>query len=359
METFKNVLPLYHRDTVTLCFIGDIMMHQSQIEKAYRNGSYDFSSYFHLIRDRLSDADLTIANMEFALGGEPYAGYPAFSAPDLIAEYTAECGIDIFLTANNHIYDRGSSGAERTLGIYRKMNDTHGVHFTGMASSEEEARRNSPLMLRIKGIRLAFLNFTYGTNGGRRNGWPKVNYMDERNSISQALERAQEMEADFITVLPHWGNEYELIHSQEQEETAAWLVENGADMIIGTHPHVVQDTASFNAANQGGKVPVAYSLGNAVSNMSARNTQLELMVTSRITRHCNGDIEMLPPELTFLWCSRPGGFNDGYTVIPVNDFIGRQDCWQGKWDYDNMMATYIRVKETTGIKDLNDITIVR
>lgn len=355
MEAFRNVLPLYQRDTVTLCFIGDVMMHQSQIENACRNGSYDFSSYFHLIKDRLTDADLTIANMEFTLGGEPYAGYPAFSAPDMIAEYAAGCGIDIFLTANNHIYDRGASGAERTLGIYRGMNKTHGVHFTGMASNEEEAWRNSPLILSTKGIRLAFLNFTYGTNGGRRTGWPKVNYMEESENISQSLVRAKDMGADFITVLPHWGNEYELIHSREQEETAAWLVENGADMIIGTHPHVVQDTADFNVESRYGKVPVAYSLGNAVSNMSARNTQLELMVTSRIIRHCNGDIELLQPELTFLWCSRPGGYNDGYTVIPVTDFIGQRDRWQGKQDYDNMLATYIRVKETTGITDINDI----
>lgn len=355
MEAFRNVLPLYQRDTVTLCFIGDVMMHQSQIDHAYRNGSYDFSSYFHLIEDRLSGADLTIANMEFALGGEPYTGYPAFSAPDQIAEYAADCGIDIFLTANNHIYDRGAPGAERTLDIYREMNKTHGVHFTGIASNEEEACRISPLMLRVKGIRLAFLNFTYGTNGGRIFGWPKVNYMEERTAISKDLERAQDLEADFITVLPHWGNEYELIHAREQEETAEWLVENGADMIIGTHPHVVQDTASFNAESRYGKVPVAYSLGNAVSNMSARNTQLELLVTARITRHCNGDIKILPPELTFLWCSRPGGYNSEYTVVPVTDFIGKRDCWLGKWDYDNMIETYIRVKETTGITDINKI----
>ena len=189
-DTFRNVLTLYHQDTVSICFIGDIMMHQSQIEKAYEKGCYNFSSYFSLIKDRLAGADLTVANMEFSLGGEPYAGYPAFSAPDEIADYAADCGIDIFLCANNHIYDRGAAGAERTLRIYRDLAQSHCVTFTGLASDSCEADRLHPLMTVVKGIRLAFVNFTYGTNGGRRNGWPKVRYMDDSDEIENTLERA-------------------------------------------------------------------------------------------------------------------------------------------------------------------------
>ena len=329
-------------------------MHQSQIDKAYVDGDHDFSSYFSLIQDRLSKADLTVANMEFPLGGQPYAGYPAFSAPDAIADYAADSGIDIFLCANNHIYDRGAAGAERTLDIYRNMETSRGIRFTGIASDEDERTARWPLIVGARGMRLAFLNFTYGTNGGRRSGWPKVNYMDDRSDIALALERAEKKGADLIIALPHWGNEYELIHSEEQEETAAWLIDSGADMIIGAHPHVIQDTEVAECDSRYGKVPIVYSLGNAVSNMSARNTQLELMVTSRVVRHPDGEIEVLPLKFTFLWCSRPGGYDDGYTVIPVTDFIGKRDMWQGAWDYDNMKTTYIRVKEITGIKDINE-----
>lgn len=353
-DTFRNVLPLYRQDTLSVCFIGDIMMHQSQIDRACTGGTYDFSTYFSLIEDRLSKADLTVANMEFSLGGEPYAGYPAFSAPDTIADYAADCGIDVFLCANNHIYDRGATGAERTLERYRQLGVTHGISFTGIASDEEEREANWPLIISRKGMRVALLNVTYGTNGGLRLGWPKVNYMDDRPDLILALERAEEKETDMIIALPHWGEEYELCHSAQQAETAEWLIQNGVDMIIGTHPHVVQDTEVVRG-NRYDEAHIVYSLGNAVSNMSARNAQLELMVTTGIIRHCNGDTEIIPPEYTFLWCSRPGGYNNGYTVIPIADFIGRRELWQGGWDYDNMKATYERVRQITGIKDTTDI----
>lgn len=349
---YTDVLPLYRQDTVKICFIGDIMMHARQIEEAATGGSgYDFTSYFSLIRKDLADADIAVANMEFALGGEPYTGYPSFSAPDEIALYAAECGIDVFLAANNHIYDRGLSGAGRTLEIYRELSRTHGVHFTGIAADREEMQSTYPLMLHAKGISIAFLNFTYGTNGGRRAGWPEVCYMDDRRAIEDAMRMADERNADIIAALPHWGEEYRLRHSDSQEETAQWLSGRGADLIIGTHPHVVQDTAIINA----GKTFVAYSLGNAVSNMSAENTQLELMVTAMAVRHCNGDIELLTPQLKFLWCSRPGGFNGRYTVVPVDEYIGRREEWKGPWDYDKMIRTCRKVMKETGITDILNI----
>jgi len=115
-------------------------------------------------------------------------------------------------------------------------------------------------------------------------------------------------------------------------------------MIIGSHPHVVQDCDTLSS------VQVIYSLGNAVSNMSAENTQVGLMATVRIAREDNGNITMLPTELTYLWCSRPGGYNNSYTVLPIKEFIGKRHLWTGAWDYDKMIRTYKTVKETTGIE---------
>lgn len=350
--TFDNVLPLYRQDTVTIRFIGDVMMHSKQIESAHRkDGSYDFSEWFRHIRKALSSADISVANMEFSLGGEPYSGYPAFSAPDNIAQQVAEDGTDLFLAANNHIYDRGHAGAERTLEQYRMTADTFGTVYTGLASDSDEQERTWPVIMTAKGIRIAFLNFTYGTNGGRREGWPKVCYMSDRKTISEAIGRARTKNADILIALPHWGNEYELTHSEDQEEVARWLAEEGVDMIIGTHPHVVQDTASVEGNSHYGRTQIAYSLGNAVSNMSAANTQLELMVTARIVRHFNGDIEILPNELTFLWCSRPGGYNGSYTVLPVVENMSGKAEWQNPYDHENMVRTYRRVLEKTGIEE--------
>ncbi len=345
-RTLTSVKPIFRQDTLTVRIVGDVMMHRQQIETARtEDGGYDFSSYFRFIEDELKSADIAIANMEFTLAGEPYTGYPCFSAPDPFAEYLAECGFDVFLAANNHIFDKGTEGAERTLEIYRGLNETRGVRFTGIAGNEEEMNRKTPLFIRAKGIRLALLNFTYGTNTGLGTVWPKTNYMGEKTKLGKALSKAEENDADFIMVFPHWGTEYVLNHSDRQRKEAEWLAENGADWIIGAHPHVIQDSEVI------GGVPVVYSLGNAVSNMSAPNTQLELMATVRIVRGHNGDLTSLPVELEYLWCSRPGGYNDSYTVIPVKEFMGRRDEWKNPADYDKMLSTYERVKKETEIND--------
>lgn len=341
-----SAAPLFVQDTLEICFMGDVMMHSAQIDNARRkDGSYDFSTYFQHIEDRISKADLAIANMEFTLGGEPYSGYPCFSAPDALADYCADCGFDLFLCANNHIFDTGSKGAERTLERYRELEISKGIKFTGLAGNETEYSRNFPLMIRRKGISLALVNFTYGTNIGGSAKWPKVNYEADKRAISEALSKAMEADCDYAVALPHWGQEYKLQHSDSQEKTAKWLISEGTDMIIGAHPHVVQDMQMIEGS------PVVYSLGNAVSNMSAANTQIELMATVRIARHGNGDLEMLPLEFTYLWCSRPGGYCSSYTVLPIKDYIGRRAEWQGYWDYDKMVSSYRRVMEETGIKD--------
>lgn len=331
---------LFDTDTVTICFMGDMMMHSAQLAKARcDDGSYDFGTYFKYIENIIGAADIAVANMEFTLAGEPFSGYPAFSAPDSYAEYLAGCGFDVFLCANNHIFDKHSRGAGRTLEIYGKLEREHGIRYTGLAADQEDMERNMPLILLSNGIRIGFINMTYGTNLGSDDIWPKTNYIGNTERLKQALEQA-ETEADLTIALPHWGNEYELLHSPGQEMTAEWLAECGADAIIGCHPHVIQDTASVAG------VPVAYSLGNAVSNMSAADTQLELLLTMKVVRESDGDIHILPFELTYLWCSRPGGFNSSYTVIPVEEFIGSRDSWTGAWEYDKMIATYERVKKT-------------
>lgn len=334
--------PLYRKDTVTICIMGDMMMHTAQIADSYRGShGHDFTTYFKFLKDKISKCDIAIANMEFTLAGEPYTGYPAFSAPDSYAEYLADCGFDIFLCANNHIFDKGSQGASRTIEKYRELGASHGISYCGLAADQQERNKTYPLTTNIKGINIAIVNFTYGTNLGADMHWPKVNYMNDRTILKEALEKSKN--TDFTIVLPHWGTEYELTHSDSQRETAEWLIDNGADMIIGTHPHVVQDCETIDS------VQVAYSLGNAVSNMSAANTQTGLMATIRMIRRDNGDIDVEPLEFTWLWCSRPGGWCDSYCVLPVEEFIGSRDRWKGTWEYDKMIATYNRVRKATGI----------
>lgn len=341
--------PLFRQDTIEICIVGDIMMHSRQIEEASAgNGRFDFSTYFRFISDRIRKADIAVANMEFTLAGKPYTGYPCFSAPDDIAGEAAETGFNVFLAANNHICDRGVKGLNRTISVYRQMESEGKIRFTGIAEDAEALQDNYPLIIRKKGISVAFVNFTYGTNCTAGCEWPKVNMMDDRKSLEEAMRKAEP--ADFTIVLPHWGTEYSHSCSRQQENTAGWLVSNGADLIVGTHPHVVQNRSDIRTADK--IVPVVFSLGNAVSNMSAAGTQLELMATVKIIRERTGDIRMDGLALTYLWCSRPGGYGKTFTVIPVAEFSGRRAEWRGPHDYDKMMYTYKKVMQETGVKQL-------
>ena len=346
--------PSFHTpDTVNVMIMGDMMMHRDQISNA-RTGedTFDFSECFPKVEHLIKEADIAVANMEFTLAGKPYTGYPCFSAPDSYAESIAGSGVDIFLTANNHILDKGREGIERTLGIYSRMEKEGRVRHTGAAVSAMDDSLRFPLKVVSKGIRLAFINFTYGTNCGIKEAFPKVHRIDTVE-IARAIQRAKESGADFIVALPHWGAEYVLRHSASQERLARWLAGKGCDAVIGAHPHVLQDTTTMIVQN--GKsmrqVPVVYSLGNFISNMSAPNTQIGMMVTLRFTKDRLGNRNMLEPLLTLTWCSRPGHLTRGYTTIPVKEYIGKRDHWRNPWDYDKMVTSYERVKRETGIID--------
>ena len=340
-------------DTATILVMGDVMMHRDQISNAARpDGTYDFSTYLANIKPMIEKADLSIANMEFTLAGRPYTGYPCFSAPDGYEDYVASCGVDVFLTANNHILDKGKNGLERTLSRYSDMESSGIVKHTGVSASDVDDRMRFPLMVAVKGVRVALVNFTYGTNIKGDSDFPKVHLTDKKE-IEAAVRRARRAGADFVIALPHWGTEYVLNHSSSQEALADWLAGIGCDAVIGAHPHVVQDCGLVSAFSDGSlkKVPVVYSLGNIVSNMSATNTQVGMIASLRIVTDEDGVKTMLPPRLTFTWCTRPGTLTDSYATVPVKDFIDKKDLWKRPSDHDNMVRSYLRVKSQTGIED--------
>ena len=343
---FPPARPLFNRpDTASILIMGDVMMHADQISNARQaDGTYSFKTYFKEMEGFIRGADLAVANMEFPLAGKPYTGYPCFSAPDGYEEYVASCGVDVFLTANNHILDKGSKGLKRTLGIYSKMEEKGQVKHTGSSLSREDDFGRFPLMVVVRGVRVALVNFTYDTNIEAGEGFPKV-HMEDKDEIAKAIARAREAGAEFIIALPHWGIEYILSHSKSQDRLARWLVSQGCDAVIGAHPHVVQDCETIDG------VPVVYSLGNAVSNMSADNTQVGMAVVLRIVTDLIGQKRLLEPEFILTWCSRPGTLTDSYAVVPIKAFIGRRELWKDPADYDNMVLSYERVKKGTGITD--------
>lgn len=327
------------QDTLSVFIIGDVIMHAPLFTRDHRE-------FFKNIATPMREADIAIANMEMTLAGKPYSGYPAFSAPEYIAPYMADdCGVDVFLTANNHVTDKGKEGLLRTMGIYDGLKDSLGLKVTGVARDERELLDTYPLILKRKGFKIALVNATYGTNTGLGTEWPKINRL-KREEMHGAFKRAREAGADFIVALPHWGEEYHLRHSKEQEELATWMVDEGADVIVGGHPHVVQDTTHING------VPVIYSLGNAVSNQAFPNTRIELAVTLRFVHDRVTDTQkMLEPEIRFMWCTIHDMLVESYATIFVKEWADRRGDWLTPSDFDNMLETYKRVKDGTGIED--------
>ena len=314
------------RDTVSLFIVGDIMSHRAVSRSAEVHG---FGSFFKHISDRVEKADLAIGNMEFPLAGKPYTGYPSFSGPDAYPRYLSDIGFDVFLLANNHILDKASAGIRRTIDVMER----EGWTYTGVAADARADTLLNPLMLHVRGLRIAIVNFTYGTNTGPSSRWPKVNYM-QKASILPMLERARE--ADLVLVFPHWGTEYRLRHDAAQEEMARWLVANGADAVIGAHPHVIQDVQYIDG------VPVVYSLGNALSNQNDLTARLELALTLRCVRDEDGKARLLEPSFEYLWCTKPGMVEDSYSTVPVTL---PETLWRDKTDYKNMQSTYRKVYE--------------
>ena len=267
--------------TCTVTFAGDMMQHKAQIESAFRDSvSFNYSECFSAIRPVVSRATLAVCNFETPLGGAPYSGYPAFSAPDEFADAVADAGFDIFLTANNHCLDKGKKGLLRTLDKLDSLKIAH----IGTYRNQEERDSLHPLLVDAEGIRIAFLNYTYGTNGIDVPPPCIVNIIDTVQ-MEADLDKARMMNPDCVMVCVHWGDEYRQAPNTYQQRLAGWLIRHGADHVIGSHPHVVQPTVLYTdeAADSKGHV-VAYSLGNFISNMSSAGTDIGKLLEIKIKR---------------------------------------------------------------------------
>ena len=257
-----------------MLFVGDLMQHQAQIDAARRpDGSYEYSHCFSLVKERISRADLAIGNLEVTLGGEPYRGYPQFSAPDEYLYAIKEAGFDILGTANNHSLDRRRKGLERTLALI----DSAGLTSLGTYRDAADRTRRYPLIVEKHGLRIALLCATYGTNGIATTPPNIVNSLD-RAELAADIHRARSLAPHAIIALVHWGNEYQQQPSAEQRDLARWLISQGVDHVIGSHPHVVQPIELVPHDEHPTQHAIVYSLGNYVSNMSIPHGDVGLAV---------------------------------------------------------------------------------
>lgn len=252
--------------TVKLSATGDIMFHPSQLEGGYdkASGKYDFKNSFKGVKKIFEAADIAIGNFEGTTGGNEvyaYQGYPLFNAPDEVLDAIKDSGIDILSTANNHSLDTRKAGIIRTIEQINKR----GMDSVGTYAKKPESR---VLIKEVKGIKFAFIAYTEMVNGLESLLSPEdldsmINIINEKK-ISEDIEYAKEQKADVIVAYLHWGNEYARIQSVNQEKLADKLFKEGVDIILGSHPHVIQPSKKLKY--DGKDKFIIYSMGNFISN---------------------------------------------------------------------------------------------
>lgn len=281
----------------TLAVCGDVMSHMPVTNDAWdeEQGIYDYTPIFQQARPYVEGADYAVANLETTLSTEgPYSGYPAFRSPAALADDLKELGFDLMLTANNHCLDRGFDGLTATLDALDEM----GLAHVGTYASEEDAA--SPIHLAdVGGIQVAFLGYTYGTNGiplPKGKDWAvslfNTDYMTslstpDTEKLEADLAAARAMEPDLIAVMIHWGVEYRTEQNSYQEEMADLLIANGADLVLGGHSHVPQPMETRTVTGWDGSQRtgfVCYSLGNFISSQVDPLTDTTAVLTLELTR---------------------------------------------------------------------------
>ena len=273
--------------TLTLATTGDIMCHNTNFLDAYNSStkSYDFSYYFTDIKQYIEEADITVGNLETTLSGAKrgYSGYPTFNTPEILAKNLKDTGFDVVSTANNHCIDKGYTGIESTIDFL----DAAGLAHTGTFKSKKD--QETILVKDVKGVKIAFLSFTYGTNGIPipKDKTYAVNLIDKKLIKSQ-IELAKKEEPDLICVSMHWGIEYQTKANKEQESLADYLFENGVDVILGNHSHVPQQMEKRKVKLDDGTTKdgfVIYSLGNFMANQNKQYTNDSAILKLEITKH--------------------------------------------------------------------------
>lgn len=277
--------------TATLAVCGDAMSHMPVTNDAWDGEKYDYVRVMSGAKSRVEAADYAVVNLETTFAGGPkYSGYPAFNSPDGMAQGLKDLGFDLCLTANNHSLDKGWSGLSRTLDVL----DETGLAHVGTSRSQEERDANL-VVADVGGISVAFLGYTYGTNGIPV---PKdhpycinvfnTDYLSglrelDRDRLAADLEQAEAADADLIAVMIHWGVEYQTKQNAYQEEVADFLFANGADIILGGHSHVPQPM-ELRTLEDGRQGFVCYSLGNFISSQNDEYTDTTAVLTLELTR---------------------------------------------------------------------------
>lgn len=283
-----------------IIMVGDILLHTPVEESCLQpDGSYDYDSLFSHTKEEIAAADLALVNQEVIIGGADLgiSGYPCFNADYSLCDSLVGAGFDVICHATNHAMDKGRAGLVNCAEYWRDeypQITVLGIHDIADTSTSCGA---DPAIIELGDMRIAVLNYTYGTNGiSLPADMPYAVDLLNEEQVAADIQRAEEL-ADFTIVCPHWGTEYRLTSDASQEKWTKIFAENGADLILGTHPHVIEPIEWVTDEASEHEMLVYYSLGNFVNWTSGTgegvaNRMVGGMAEVTLTKNDNGELEI-------------------------------------------------------------------
>ena len=339
----------------TLTAIGDIMCHNTQYWDAYQKDTdtYDFFFVFENVKDYISAGDISIANIETSFAGKErgYSNYPTFNSPDELVRDVKATGLDIITTAGNHCLDMGYSGLSRTIDVLKD----NGFDQLGTYKSQEE--RDTIFIKDVKGVKIAFIDYTYGTNGiPVPSGKEYCVNLINKDLIKKDIESAKKQNVDMIVACMHWGDEYKTKANQEQEDLANFLFKNGVNVIIGNHPHVLEQMEKRTVTLDDGTTQdgfVIFACGNFICDQNAENTRNSIILNIDITRHSDGKITIDKAKYIpiYMYKGAPGKLKR-MKVLDIEksiaNFENGTDTSIGQSTYNDLKIQLEKIKKIVG-----------
>ena len=339
---------------LSLFAVGDTLIHDAvyydaETDEIGQDGYpiYDFKPMFTEIEPLAKQHDLAFYNQETIIGGKNLglSNYPRFNSPDEIGLNMIDMGFNMVNLATNHVLDKDLEGLIYSANFWEKQEKEKGIYTAGSYTSQE--KRDNIKIAEKNGITYAMLAYTYGTNGlpvpeGYEylvNLWTVYGddkYEAYKEQVKKDIQSVRD-KVDVLIVSMHWGNEYVYEPSWYQEDAAKFLSEQGVDIIIGTHPHVIEPVEYV------GNTLVIYSLGNLVSAQEDEDTRVGMMVSLDINKHVEDNtktitINNIKADLTWT-------YHQGYRKFKVIPFYNLNDDLL--YNYQNIYEKYKKIINPT------------
>ncbi len=358
--------------TATVINTGDIMVHSTQLDGAKTSNGYDFSAFFKNIKSYVTAADYSIANLELTFGGTEsgaYSGYPAFNTPDCFANTIKDAGFDFLVTTNNHSYDTGLFGLKRTVSVINKAGFSH-------IGTKENPSDKSYDVKKINGIKFGITAYTYEnqcTAQGRKSINGNVisaeandlinsfNYDRIEEFYKTAESNINDMKksgADVIVFYMHWGEEYHTKENVWQTKIAQKLCDLGVDIIVGSHPHVIEPVSLLTSQDGTRKTVCVYSMGNAISNQRQEimhpecptgHTEDGMLLYYTFNKYSDGSVSLASVDIIPTWVDKyKGGSGYLYSIVPLESRESGANFGLSPTSLEKSKRSYDRTKEIIG-----------